>query len=125
MLVLLVLSSIAAALIPVERNSSEESTTTTSTATTAPPSDEGRLIVRRVSADAQKPQTVRMHVGDELRLTVTSPVPNTVEIEEFGDFEYVDPNFPARFDVLPFDEGRFPVRLVDPPALVATIAVTP
>jgi hypothetical protein len=65
-----------------------------------------------------------MRVGDELRLTVTSPVPNIVEIEEFGDFENVDPDFPATIDVFPFDAGRYPVRLVDPPGVVATIVVS-
>jgi hypothetical protein len=122
MLVLLVLSSIAAALIPVHRNSSDDSTTTTATTTT---SVEGELISRRVSAAARKPPTIRMHVGDELRLTVTSPVPNMVEIAEFGELENVDPDLPAQFDLLAFDAGEFSVRLVDPPGLIAKIDIAP
>jgi hypothetical protein len=121
MLVLLVLSSIAAALIPVDRNR-DDSTTTTAATTTAV---EGELIARRVSAAARKPPTIHMRVGDELRLTVTSPVPNMVEIQEFGELENVDPDLPAQFDVLAFDAGKFSVRLVDPPGLIAQIDVAP
>ena len=66
-----------------------------------------------------------MRVGDELRLTVTSPVANTIEINGFGQFDQVDPDFPAQFDLLATDPGSFAVRLVDPPGLVATIAVKP
>jgi hypothetical protein len=122
MLVLLVLSSIAAALIPVDRNNSDDSTTSTTT-TTKPV--EGELFTRRVSAAAKKPPTIHMRVGDELRLTVTSPVPNMVEIQEFGELENVDPDLPAQFDLLAFDVGKFSVRLVDPPGLIAEIDVAP
>jgi hypothetical protein len=125
MLFLLVLSSIIVALIPIEQPEQNEDSSTTSTTTTSTVSDEGKLIVRGVSTDAPKPAKIRMHVGDELRLTVTSPVANQVEIEALGEYENVDPNFPARFDVFPFDAGRFPVRLLDPPGQVATIVVEP
>lgn len=127
MLFLLVLSSIIVALIPIEQpERSEESTTTsTSTTTATPATDEGKLIEREVAADAAKPAKIRMSVGDQLSLIVTSPVPNQVEIEEFGAYENVDPDFPARFDVFPFDAGRFSVRLLDPPGEVATIIVEP
>jgi hypothetical protein len=122
MLVLLVLSSIAAALIPVDRNRSDDSTTTATTTTT---SVEGKLITRRVSAAAKEPPKIHMRVGDELRLTVTSPVPNMIEIQEFGELENVDPDLPAQFDLLAFDAGEFSVRLVDPPGLIATIDIAP
>jgi hypothetical protein len=124
MLVLLVLSSIAAALIPVDRQTDETTSSTTATTTTTSEA-EGKLLTRRVSAAASEPPTISMRLGDELRLTVTSPVSNLVEIEEFGDFENVDPDFPATFDVFPFATGRFDVRLLDPPGLVATIDVKP
>jgi hypothetical protein len=122
MLVLLVLSSVAAALIPPDRQVRETSSSTTQTTT---PEPEGKLIKRTVSASADRRPTIQMHVGDQLQLKVTSPVPNMVEIEEFGELEDTDPNFPASFDLLPFDSGRFAVRLVDPAGLVATIHVKP
>jgi len=125
MLVLLVLSSVAAALIPIDRQTDDETTSSSTTTTTTTAEAEGKLITRRVSSAAPKAPTIRMKVGDELRLIVTSPVPNVVEIDEFGDFENVDPNFPATFDVFPFGAGQFDVRLLDPPGLVATIDVSP
>jgi hypothetical protein len=48
-----------------------------------------------------------------------------VEIPEFGELENVDPDLPAQFDLLAFEPGRFAVRLVDPPGLVADIEVAP
>lgn len=123
MLVLLVLSSIAAALIPVDRGKLSDSSSSTTTA--APPPDQGALITKRVSAAAKEPPTIRLKVNDELRLTVTSPVPNMIEIPEFGELENVDPDLPAQFDLLTFEPGNFAVRLVDPPGLVARIKVAP
>jgi hypothetical protein len=122
MLILLVLSSIAAALIPVDRDKLSDSST--STTTPAAP-DQGRLLTKQIETTAPKPPTIHMQVGDELRLTVTSPVPNMVEIPAFGELEDVDPDLPAHFDLLAFDPGSFAVRLVDPPGLVADIDVAP
>jgi hypothetical protein len=123
MLVLLVLSSIAAALIPVNRDRLRDSTMPAST--TAATRGEGRLVIRRISVAAPHRPTIHLHVGDELRLTVTSPVSNQVEIRAFGELEDVDPNLAATFDLLTFDPGKFAVRIVDPPGLVATIDVAP
>jgi hypothetical protein len=123
MLVLLVLSSIAAALIPVNRDRLRDSTMPAST--TAAAGGEGRLVTRRVSVAAPHRPTIRLRVGDELRLTVTSPVPNQIEIPAFGELEDVDPNLAATFDLLTFDPGKFAIRIVDPPGLVATIDVAP
>ncbi len=65
--------------------------------------------------------TIRMQVGDQLELD--GHLARTQPGRDRGArrVENVDPNFPARFDVLPFDAGRFPVRLIDPPGRVATI----
>jgi hypothetical protein len=123
MLVLLVLSSIAAALIPVNHDRLRDSTMPASA--TAAAQNQGRLVTSRVSVAAAHRPTIDLHVGDELRLTVTSPVANQVEIPSFGELEDVDPNLAATFDLLTFDPGKFAVRIVDPPGLVATIDVTP
>lgn len=124
MLVLLVLSSIAAALIPVDRNrlSDQSSTQTTMQPQPAEPAD-GELATRTVSADGAKPVNVRIGVGDQLQLTVTAKRPDMVEIPGFGELEDVDPDFPASFNLLPFEAGRFPVRLVEGERTVATIVV--
>jgi hypothetical protein len=123
MLFLLVVSSIIVALIPIEAPERSEDSTTASTISTSTATDAGELIVRTVSADAASPARIPMQVGDQLQLTITSSVPNQVEIEALGEFENVDPNFPARMDLFPFDTGRFAVRLLDPPGQVATIVV--
>ena len=122
MLILLVLSSIAAALIPVDRDKLSDSSTST---TTPAATDQGRLLTKKIDTAAAKPPPIHMQVGDELRLTVSSPVPNMVEIPAFGELEDVDPDLPAQFDLLAFDAGSFAVRLVDPPGLVADIDVAP
>jgi hypothetical protein len=124
MLVLLVLSSIAAALIPVDRSKLSDSSTSTSSSPTTTPA-QGALIEKEISTAAKKPPTIRMQVNDELRLTVTSPVPNMIEIPAFGELENVDPDLPAQFDLLTYEPGNFAVRLVDPPGLVAHLKVAP
>ena len=116
MLVLLVLSSAVAALIPVERDA-VDTTSTTSTTTAREPPETRKLLERKIDADARKPSTIRMTRGDQLDLTVTSSKAGQVEIVELGVFENVDPDFPARLDLFPVDQGIYPVRLVpDAPA---------
>ena len=46
-----------------------------------------------------------------------------VEIPAFGDTEEVDPDFPARFDLLALETGSFPVRLVEADRVIARIDV--
>jgi hypothetical protein len=115
MLVLLVLSSAVAALIPVDRGEPGDTTSTTSTATTtAPPS--GKLVTARISADRKDAKRVIANRGDQLRLTVSSSKPGDVEIVALGVFENVDRFLPAVIDLLLFDQGRYPVRLIPPAA---------
>ena len=111
MLALLVLSSIAAALIPVERDRvpARESTTQP----LEPTIDPGTFVHREISADADRRARIEIRVGDQLGLRVTSKKPGLVEIRAFGELENVDPAFPAHFDVLALEPGTFPVRLVD------------
>ena len=121
MLALLVLSSIAAALIPVQRDRvpARESTTTEPKKPTIVP---GTFVQKTISADAKDETRIRIRVGDQLGLKVTTEHPGSVEIPAFGQFENVDPAFPARFDVLALEAGSFPVKLVDK-RTIATIEV--
>jgi hypothetical protein len=110
MLVLLFLSSLAAALAPVERG---EDTSTTSTdpvteAVEVPSGDLVRATLRH--RPGEPPQRIPASVGDQLQLRVTSNRVATVELVGLGPTEDVDPLAPALFDVLLEDEGRFPVR---------------
>lgn len=126
MLVLLVVSSIAAALVPVERNRlRNDSTSSTSTTTAAEPAiPEGELLHRTISAGDPTPERLRLQIGDQLELTVTSPrLADQVEIAEFGALDDVDPDFAAHFDLLLLSEGSFPVRLVEANRVIAQIEV--
>jgi hypothetical protein len=122
MLALLVLSSIAAALIPVERSRVPllESTTTKPAQAGIPA---GTFVHRRISAQASPPAKIALEVGDQLGLTVRTTSPGLVEIPAFGELANVDPAFPARLDVLALERGRFPVRLVGK-RTIATIVVS-
>jgi hypothetical protein len=113
MLVLLVLSSAVAALIPIERDALEGSSSTTSTTVQEPPAT-GELVRRKVDADAKRPPTIRITRGDQLELTVTSSRPGQIEIVALGVLQDVDRFLPARFDVLPADRGTYSVGFIPP-----------
>jgi hypothetical protein len=125
MLVLLVASSILAALVPVERDSSEDESSSTTEATAERPPPSGELIRKAIATDDPTPQRIELALGDQLELTVSSPkLADQVEIPAFGDLEDVDPDFPARFDLLALEPGAFPVRLVEAGRVIARIEVT-
>ncbi len=48
----------------------------------------------------EKPETVRVAVGDQLRLSVTSNEPLEIEIAQLGVIANSDPVAPALFDLL-------------------------
>jgi hypothetical protein len=115
MLVLLVLSSAVAALIPVDRAERDDTTTETRT-TQRPPTPTGELVTARIDANAREAKRIRAHTGDQLELTVSASGPGQVEIIALGVFEGVDRLTPASIDLLLFDPGTFPVRLLAPDA---------
>jgi hypothetical protein len=121
MLALLVLSSIAAALIPVQRDRvpPRESTTTQPKKPTIVP---GTFVHETISAAAKDKAKIRIRVGDQLGLKVTTKRAGNVEIPDFGEFGYTDPAFPAHFDLLALEAGSFPVRFVGK-RTIATIEV--
>lgn len=114
LLVLLFLSSLAAALAPVEGPDSTESSTSTSTTATATDGDTGpgTLIRQSIDASVGEPVTIRAETGDQLQLRVTSTNAGTIELEGLGDTEDVGPDAPALFDVLLEDEDDFAVRFL-------------
>ena len=122
LLVLLLVSSIAAALVPIVRSSRDTSTTTTIEPATQAPA--GRLLVRRVDAAAHRTPDIRMHVGDELQLTIDSDRPDQVEIRALDLVEAVDLGAAAHFDILADQVRVYPVRLVDANKTIARIDVT-
>ena len=118
MLVLLGISTLAAALVP-QRNLRQR---TTSTAVTNPPqtapspspavarSLQAKIVVGGkkvpvvagpVCAAVRKPQCVPIHVGDQLTLLARSRSPAQLEIREFGLVGFATMEAPARFEILP------------------------
>jgi hypothetical protein len=121
LLALLLVSSIAAALVPIERSGRDTSTTTTIEPSTREPA--GKLLVRRVDPAARRTPDIRMHVGDELRLTVDSDRPDQVEIPALDLVEAVDLGAAAHFDILADQARVYPVRLVEANKTIARIVV--
>jgi hypothetical protein len=124
MLVLLFLSSLAAALAPVENRSADEDPPATP-APTKTASDDGELVQATVVAGALRPRPVTAHVGDQLRLRVIGSRPATVEIAAFGVTEDLDPLAPARFDLFLDRPGKFLVRVLGTGRELGRIVVRP
>jgi hypothetical protein len=129
MLVLLAISTLAAALLP-QPDSDEAATDRQRTSTREPPPPAnpktqvtGVLLVARMPISLQRPKTVRIERGDQLRLDVLAPFGADLEIPALGLTGTVTPSAPAQFDLLGRETGRFPVRLVDSGQLAGTVLV--
>lgn len=139
MLILLGLSTLAAALVDTDavRNDgtgstvSGESATSTRTGGTEP--------AAASEAEAAKPagkrlglaidigrrvKVIPVEVGDQLTLRVRWNRSGLVEIAALGLLEPVAPGAPARFDLLAREPANYGVRLLDPERLVARIEVS-
>ena len=115
MLVLLGLSTLAAALVPGPDRSTPTGTGTVDTGTQAdstassPAVPRGRLVQRRLRI-ARPPATVAVDPGDQLRLAVAGRYGDDIAVPAFGLTETMTPYAPARFDILIPRAGTFPVR---------------
>jgi hypothetical protein len=130
LLVLLFLSSLAAALAPVQDRTATESSSTSTTAepTTLPDAEvaqDARLVTQSVHASAPRPALIRARVGDRLRLRVTSRRSGTVELVGLGPAEDVGPRQPAFFDVFLREDGSYPVQFLGTEREVARLEVSP
>lgn len=125
LLVLIAVSTAAAALVPTRDPTDRTGTDTTATRAPQPTqtrAPSGRAF-RAVVIDDGKGGRVRIRVGDQLTLTVHSRRTDQVEIAAFGALEPVSPDAPARFDLIADRPGTFPIRLVDAKRRLATIIV--
>lgn len=118
MLVLLLLSTLAAAFLPtphknratpVHKRKQQPNTS----GHASRPTNTGLLLVSRMRISNRPPKTVRIERGDELRLEVAAPFGDDVEIPALGLTGAVTPFAPAQFDLLASKIGTFPVRTVD------------
>jgi hypothetical protein len=111
MLVLLGLSTLAAALVPQRtlREGTTGTTTTqpTTTSTKATPNPAFIPPTKIIVGGNKFPVVSPVHVGDQLTLLVRSRQPAEIEIPEFGLLGFASSNTPARFELLPETPGTF------------------
>jgi hypothetical protein len=140
MLVLLGLSTLAAALIPpqaLREDATTESTTeeTETTPTDTVPMGEA-LPPQRIKVGGRKvpvlscpPSLRRAHrckpieAGDQLTLVVSSRKADQLEMPAFGLVDAVGPNEPARFEILVRSAGSYKIRFVSTRRIAARIEV--
>jgi hypothetical protein len=130
MLVLLGLSTLAAALIPQsgqrEGETTEATTQATTTTTTTADESAGRALTAKILVGGKKfpvvagpvcaerkPRCEPIHVGDQLTLLVHAKVPTQLELAEFGQFAFAARQAPARFELLLSTAGRFGITYAD------------
>jgi len=113
MLVLLAMSTLAAALAPPQRDDETTSSTTTTSAADNVTTG-GELVTAKLDSRAEKPKTIRIPLGDQLALTVTSKRAGQVQIAGLGLVDDVAPLSPARFDVFADHAGRYELRFTEP-----------
>jgi hypothetical protein len=120
MLVLLGISTLAAALVDPPETDEEEQ----ATEPPLPPQPQGELVRKRIDADERTPEVISIRAGDQLALTVTSGRADEVEIPALGELRFVAPLAPARFDLLAREEGTYAIRLLDAERRIGRIEVT-
>ena len=117
MAVLLGLTALATALAPRPRLDRQQSATPQPAPTVAPtPAAEParpRVVERTLEADPERPVVVRASVGDTVRLVVRGDVLDSVEIEGLAEIEQVEPDSPARFELLAEEPASHEIRLLD------------
>jgi hypothetical protein len=129
MLVLLGLSTLAAALVPQHalRNGTTTGTTTTQSIPTTPsvPIIDALPPVAEITVGGKKfPVVAPIHVGDQLTLLVRSRRPKEISIPEFGLIGFATQDTPARFELLPSSPGTFGILFAASGKVVGRIEVS-
>jgi hypothetical protein len=128
MLVLLGISTLAAALVPTDRNdSATEATDTVDAGSDEKPERQNgasRLVRRRIRI-TDKPAVVHVHPGEQVRLAVAGPFGDDIEIPALGLTAAMTPYAPATFDLIVPEPGTFAVRAVQTGMLVGRIEARP
>src|SRR5262245_34587619 len=116
MLVLLGLSTLAAALVP-QRTIRENGTTTTQPTTTSPtpsaPNPAFRRPTKILVGGKKFPVVAPVQVGDQLTLLVRSRFPAELTIPELGLVGFATPDTPARFELLADTPGTIGILFGD------------
>ncbi|MFL5907749.1 MAG: hypothetical protein ACJ75Z_09160 [Solirubrobacterales bacterium] len=141
MLVLLGISTLAAALVPQRTlRRGTTSTAITQPAQTQPATAGGRILMAKIvvggkkvpvvagpvcSPDAKPKCTSPIHVGDQVTLLVFSRIPAELEIKEFGLVGFAAPTTPARFELLPDAPDTIGILFADSGKVAGRIEVLP
>ncbi len=112
LIMLLVISSLAAALAP-ERPSESDTTETETTTAPEPARDPSDVLSEVIPPEPEKPVVIKTRIGDQLQLQVEAAGPIGVEILTLGLTSFAAPGAPARFDLLLRAAGNNPVALED------------
>ena len=127
MLILLGISTLAAALVPqrtLNDDATTGSTTQATTETTAANPAPGYRPPTKITVGGKKfPVVSPVPVGDQLTLLVRSRLPAQISIPEFGQFGFAAPDAPARFELLATTPGTFGVLYADTGKVAAQIRV--
>jgi hypothetical protein len=127
LLLLLAISTLAAALAPQrparDRGQAQTRPQTIDPPPAAPGPPRGRLVRARMNTSSGVVRSVRLRVGDQLLLDVLSRESDQVEIPVFGVVEAVSRDGPARLDLLATTAGTFPVRMVEADRVVGRLVV--
>ena len=111
LLVLLGISTLAAALVPQSdvQDATTNTTTTTRSVATAPtpPAPVTVPTVAEIMVGGKKFPVVPVRVGDQFTLLVRSRFPAQIQIPEFGVIRFATRRTPARFELLPQTPGTF------------------
>jgi hypothetical protein len=127
MLVLLGLSTLAAALVPQHslRDGTTSATTTTQPPTTTKPAISPAYVppTKITVGGKQFPVVSPVKIGQQLVLLVASRTPTQLAIREFGQLGFAAPDAPARFELLPTVAGTFGVQFEPSGEVAAKIQV--
>jgi hypothetical protein len=126
MLILLGISTLAAALVPQRtlNDGATTGTTTTQPATTSTTTVETVPPPVAITVGPKKLPLVRAHVGDQFTLLVSSIHPKEISIPEFGLLGFASRNTPARFELLTPNPGTFGILFAASSKVAAKLEVT-
>lgn len=117
---LLGFTALAASLAPPEPRRTASSAATPAPAPREPGVGDAEMQV--VSAE-ETDQEIEAEVGRRLRVEVTSRELGSVQLGEDGPIESIQPDSPARFDVLPDRPGEIELAVIEPRRVIARVVV--
>jgi hypothetical protein len=127
MLILLGLSTLAAALVPTQslRDETEGtgSTSSVETVTTPPPEPTGEVQLAVVKVGVGKLPVIPISLGDRLELLICSTRTDFLDIPKIGRIEPVSPESGAYFSLLLTEAGSYAINFVEADAPAARIEV--